>query len=242
VQVLVNLLTNAAKYTPAGGHLVLTVACDQDVRVTVTDNGQGMSSELVDQCFDMFVQAKRTSDREQGGLGIGLALVKNLVELHGGDVRAQSSGLDRGSCFTVTLPRAVRTPDLPSQAPPQLLGSMLQRKKVLILDDNKDAAEMLGMLLESLGHEVMLEYHPRAALARIGKDTPDICLVDIGLPEMNGYEFARTVRASSTGQVVTLIAVTGYGQPEDREKGLATGFDHYLVKPVDANLIIKLLS
>jgi signal transduction histidine kinase/ActR/RegA family two-component response regulator len=242
VQVLVNLLTNAAKYTPLGGHITLAVESDDEVRITVTDDGQGMSPDLLQRCFDLFVQAERSADRRQGGLGVGLALAKSLVELHGGSVRAHSGGPGQGSRFTVTLPRAAGKQDFTERATLHLASAMRERRKVLILDDNKDAAETLGMLLESIGHEVMVEFEPSVALERIRKEAPDICLVDIGLPEMDGYEWARAVRATSIGQSIVLIAVTGYSQAEDRAKALSAGFDDHLVKPVDVSRLVELLN
>ncbi|MFL6693340.1 MAG: ATP-binding protein, partial [Ramlibacter sp.] len=243
VQVLTNLLTNAAKYTSASGHITLELQRDGDqVCLAVTDDGVGMSPELVANCFDLFVQAERTSDRAQGGLGIGLALVKSLVELHGGSVRAHSDGPGKGSRFTVTLPLDAAATRDEAQERPRAPEPAEERRKVLVVDDNADAAETLALLLQALGHDALVEHDPRAALERIDAEHPEIALVDVGLPGMDGYELARSVRERAGGKSMTLIAVTGYGQPQDREKALRAGFDEHLVKPADVGRLQQLLA
>jgi signal transduction histidine kinase/CheY-like chemotaxis protein len=242
VQVIVNLLTNAAKYTQVGGHITLAIESNHEVRITVTDDGQGMSMDLLERCFDLFVQAEQSADRRQGGLGIGLALAKSLVELHGGSLRAYSSGPGQGSRFAATLPRVADTRGSPEPSTLHPVSAMRERRKVLVLDDNQDAARMLGMLLESVGHQVMVEFEPRVALERVRNEAPDVCLVDIGLPEMDGYEWARAVRATSIGQRIVLVALTGYGQAKDRATALAAGFDDHLVKPVGVRRLAELLD
>jgi PAS domain S-box-containing protein len=244
VQVLSNLLNNAAKYTPeerrievdaraAGGQLVLTVR----------DQGIGIEPALTSQVFDLFTQATRSADRSQGGLGLGLALVKNLVELHGGAVACSSPGLGQGSSFTVTLPlmqTAQGQGDAGARAP--AMDAPAHALRLLVVDDNVDAADTLGMLLEACGHEVTVEHDSHSALARARSLRPDAGLLDIGLPEMDGNELARRLRADPATGAMVLIAVTGYGQEQDRRSALEAGFDHHLVKPVDMDKLALLLA
>ena len=244
VQVIANLLGNAAKYTPQGGAIALSI----DVRAAqivleIADNGIGIAPDLVKRVFDLFTQAERSSDRSSGGLGVGLALVKSLVELHGGLVAAASEGIGKGSTFTVTLPRlhgASAGHGAPGASAPQ--PARTGRLHILVVDDNVDAAEVLGMLLEASGHDVTIEHGARDALARAGAARPDVALLDIGLPEMDGLALARHVRAIPGLADVTLIAVTGYGQEADRQNAFAAGFDHYLTKPVDFAQLTALLD
>ncbi|PWF54934.1 PAS domain-containing protein [Massilia glaciei] len=243
VQIVANLLNNAAKYTPPGGAIDLEVeAGEERILLRVRDNGIGMAPELVDSAFELFAQAARTSDRSQGGLGLGLALVRRLAELHGGRARAASKGPGHGSEFTVHLPLlrgaagATGAADGAAGAAPQA------RLQVLVVDDNVDAATMLGLFLETSGHEVDVCHEPRAALERIGARRFDACLLDIGLPGMDGNELARQIRVASPGAVPALIAVSGYGQAHDRAVALEAGFDHYLVKPVGALSLQELLA
>ncbi len=244
VQVLANLLGNAAKYTPDGGCIVVRMALeDGRVRLCVIDDGIGMAPDVQRGVFDLFTQAERSSDRSQGGLGIGLALVKSLVELHRGSVSVHSAGPGQGSRFTVRLPRMAQ-PASPSvdtgagtPAPAPAAGSL----HVLVVDDNVDAAELLGMMLESAGHRVHIEHHSAAALDYAEASAPDACILDIGLPVMDGNELARRLRALPRMRQALLVAVTGYGRPQDREAALAAGFDHHLVKPVDIHQLLALL-
>jgi CheY-like chemotaxis protein len=193
-----------------------------------------MSATFLDQAFELFAQCERTSDRSQGGLGIGLALVRSLVELHGGRVVAASEGLGRGSCFTVWLPQATELAALPAALPePEPVQGVQPGMRVLIVDDNVDAADMLGMFVESLGHQVTIETSSRQALATATKILPQICLLDIGLPEMDGNQLARHLRANPQHAGVVLIAISGYGTEQDRINSKRAGFDHHLVKPVD---------
>jgi signal transduction histidine kinase/ActR/RegA family two-component response regulator len=244
VQVIVNLLNNAAKYTPEGGNISLKIEVQEaHLVLEVEDSGIGMAPELVTHVFDLFTQAERTSDRASGGLGLGLALVRSLVELHGGSVYAASEGTSKGSRFTVVLPRmhekpmdavqSKRRPDAQSQPKPL---------KILIVDDNVDAAAMLNMLLEASGHQVFAEHEAQRALARASIELPDVCLLDIGLPDMDGHELARRLRARPETAHAALIAVTGYGQKDDIENALAAGFNHHLTKPVDIRKLTSLLS
>ena len=242
VQVVANLLGNAAKYTPEGGHLAVN-AFEREGRlcIDVLDNGIGMAPELVARAFDLFTQAERSSDRSSGGLGLGLALVKSLIELHGGEVACDSAGPGQGSRFSVCLPllhapeAAAPVPDAPSTAGPAPL-------RVLVVDDNVDAAVTLAMLLEANGHEVQVEHDPLVALAATLDTPPQVCLLDIGLPGIDGLELARRLRARPGTADALLIAITGYGQDSDRQQILQAGFDHHLVKPIDIAQLYTLLD
>ncbi|MEW6763304.1 MAG: ATP-binding protein [Pseudomonadota bacterium] len=242
VQVLANLLNNAAKYTQEGGSVRLEAAVeDGRIRVDVADNGIGMAPELVARAFDLFAQADRSLDRALGGLGLGLALVRSLVELHGGTVGCESAGPGQGSRFRVWLPCQDGTqaaPTLPEAAQAPRPGPM----RVLVVDDNVDAAETLSMLLEASGYQALVEHGPHAALDRARRELPRACLLDIGLPEMDGRELARRLRADPATASAMLVAVTGYGQQSDRDQFLAAGFDHHLVKPVDLGQLETILA
>jgi PAS domain S-box-containing protein len=244
VQILVNLLNNAAKYTPAGGTITLEITATRaSVRFSVEDNGIGMSPELVRRAFDLFTQAERSADRSQGGLGIGLALVKSLVELHAGTVEALSGGAGQGSRFTVILPKSLRNAarePLPLSAG-QKTGTS-NSLNILVVDDNVDAANMLAMLLSSQGHRVMVEHDPHRALERARLDLPDVCLLDIGLPGMDGNELARQLRKRSAHKDTILIAISGYGQEQDRRNAVEAGFHHHFIKPVDMATLADILN
>jgi PAS domain S-box-containing protein len=247
IQVVANLLNNAAKYTPDGGNIVLNIDVkDTDVILEVVDNGLGMPPELVDRVFDLFAQAERTPDRSTGGLGLGLALVKSLVELHGGSVAAASEGIGKGSKFTVTLPRLHKNSSASygheDRHEKGYLHGTSRDLKILVVDDNVDAAEMLSMFLEATGYEVVVEHAAKQALERSALELPDVCLLDIGLPEMDGNELAQRLRAQPETAKSVLIAVTGYGQEQDRKQTRAAGFDHHLVKPVDVQKLSSLLA
>jgi CheY-like chemotaxis protein len=235
VQVLANILNNAAKYTQEGGLLRLEVEAGEDeVRIAVVDNGIGMAPELVARAFDLFAQAERSADRASGGLGLGLALVRSLVELHGGTVTCDSPGLGRGSRFVVSLPRmnaqaAAGQGQAADASAPAGPGPL----RILVVDDNEDAADTLAMLLEASGHEVLVEHGSHRALARAADAAPQVCLLDIGLPDMDGVELARRLRAQPETANALLVAVTGYGQESDRARTREAGFDHHLVKPID---------
>jgi PAS domain S-box-containing protein len=244
VQILTNLLNNAAKYTPSGGDIQLRMEVQADkVLLHVRDTGIGITNQLQPHIFDLFAQAERSADRSQGGLGIGLALVKSLAELHGGTVACFSEGLGKGSCFTVCLPRLVEQGSRTSQRQGSRdLHQAKKRLRILVVDDNTDAAQMLKILLEALGHDVLVEHDSRRALERARVEVPDVGVLDIGLPDMNGNELARHLRAQPETAHTTLIAVTGYGQEQDRKIALAAGFNHYLVKPVDTARLTSLLN
>ena len=246
VQVISNILNNAAKYTAPGGRIVLAVTvADERATVAVRDNGVGIAPEVLPYIFDLFTQAERTPDRSQGGLGIGLALVKSLVALHGGSVHARSEGLGQGSEFSICLPAAARAPaeahdaDAANDA---CVAPDSGNLRVLVVDDNADAAQMLAALLEVQGHAVSVEYDARGALARARSEHPDVLLLDIGLPDMDGYELARRLRAQPESARATLVALTGYGQNQDRAEARQAGFDHYLVKPADLNDVNDVLA
>ena len=241
-QVMTNLLNNAAKYTPLDGRIVVAVELDGEfVRTRVSDNGIGMAPDVLARAFELFSQAERTSDRSQGGLGIGLALVKSLVELHGGSVSAHSDAIGAGSTFTLCLPRVA------AQAPAKLAAADVAQAapvkvlKVMVVDDNADAAEMLAMYVEALGHEVSVEYSSINAVGVAQSVRPDVCLLDIGLPDMDGYELARRLREDPLTAAAILVAVTGYGQEQDRSRTRAAGFDHHFVKPIDTAALAELL-
>ena len=246
VQVFANILTNAAKYTPAGGKIHLALAIDgSQAQVLVRDNGVGMSESLIPHIFDIFTQAERTSDRSQGGLGLGLSLVKNLVGLMGGSVTARSDGPGRGSEFAVLLPRLADEPVQP--APPSSLpyvAGNVQVMHIMVVDDNVDAATTVAMLLEMDGHTVSVAHSAEQALAVLAaaSNPPQAFLLDIGLPGMDGFELARRLRAAPATAGATLIALTGYGQPQDRERSYAAGFDHHVEKPVDPDRLLALLN
>jgi CheY-like chemotaxis protein len=216
---------------------------DEDtVSYVVSDNGIGMAPHTIEHVFDMFAQAERSSDRSQGGLGIGLALVKNLVALHGGRVAAYSEGIGKGSRFTVTLPRVAAPAGSADPVQDGVAAQGAHGLRLLIVDDNDDAGQMLGLYLETAGHQVTVVQSARAALDAARSDPPDACLLDIGLPDMDGNELARQLRQLPQLAAATLVAITGYGQEADRAKTAAAGFDHHFVKPVDMEALLKVLS
>ena len=243
VQVIANLLNNAAKYTPKGGNIVIRLEAHPDqVVLVVRDDGIGIEPDLLPRIFELFTQAKRSPDRAQGGLGIGLSLVKSIVEFHGGSVTVRSKGAGAGTEFTVSLPRhielrALASPDGDTHVPP-----LAKTLRILIADDSKDGAFMLSMLLDSAGHETFVEHNGYSALERARTEAPDICILDIGLPDMDGNEIARRLRSTAVMTQPVLIAITGYSQDNDRKISFEAGFDHYLVKPVDLKNLVALLA
>lgn len=242
-QVLGNLLTNAAKYTPDGGRVVLTADALRDsVRISVRDNGRGITEPLLSSLFDMFVQGDRTLDRTEGGLGVGLTFVRNIVELHGGAVTVRSPGQGAGSTFEIEWPRAI--PDPPATDPfavPEIRrgGSQL---RVLIVDDNADAADLLAEVIRVLGQDATVAYGGDSALELAAASPPDVALLDIGMPGLDGYELAGRLRKVPGCAEAVLIAVTGYGQPSDVERSRHAGFAHHVVKPIDIHTLAKLLD
>ena len=242
-QIFANLLNNAAKYTDQGGRISVTIAREDDTAVVaVRDSGVGISAASLPRVFDMFMQGDATKTRGGGGLGIGLTLARTLAEMHGGTVDARSEGLGKGSEFVVRLPLATDSraslPELVGAPPRAVQGPT----RVLVVDDSRDGADSLRVLLELLGAEVRVEYDGPAALDTFGTYQPEIVLLDIGMPGMDGFEVARRLRQRPESQQVTLIALTGWGQEKDRRNSHAAGFDHHLVKPVDIDALQGLLT
>ena len=238
VQVMTNLLSNAAKYTLEGGRIEVRLATHGAlIDLAIRDDGIGMSPELIASAFDLFSQGTRGLDRSQGGLGIGLALVRSLLKLHGGEVTAASDGPGCGSTFRVTLPLSSRAgvaaPAIGTDAPQGNSAAL----RIGVVDDNEDAAVTLALLLETLGHTVSVAHSARAALEALPLFEPDVCLLDIGLPEMNGFELARALRARAGTDHAILIAVTGYAQEKDRAEARAAGFHDLFAKPVDLEVL-----
>jgi PAS domain S-box-containing protein len=245
-QAIANLLTNAAKYTDPGGTITLVGERDgDDAVIRVRDDGMGIPSHQLPYVFDLFAQGERALDRAQGGLGIGLTLVRRIAELHGGTVEARSEGLGRGAEFTIRLPAvthagAESVVTLPvAQSRPR---EPQHPARVLMVEDNPDAAESLVMILELLGHHVRVVHNGPAALATALANVPDIMLVDIGLPGMDGYQVAQAIRREPSLKHLLLVALTGYGRPEDKQRAMAAGFDYHLVKPVDLDALGDLVS
>jgi two-component system, sensor histidine kinase len=239
-QIVTNLLDNAIKYTPAGGNVTVEVRADgEEARFCVRDTGIGMSAELLSRIFNIFVQGEQDLDRPQGGLGIGLALVKQLVALHGGTVTADSDESRKGSEFVVRLP-SVTAADNQAAAPSMVKPQASCR--LVIIDDNSDSREVIAMLLSSLGYQVSTAADGVSGIQTIFADAPDIAMIDIGLPGMNGYEVARRLRADPRTSQIRLIAVTGYGTGEDTKKARDAGFDLHLVKPVGADQLVKAIN
>lgn len=242
IQVLANLLNNAVKYTAPGGRIGLLVHVDNGVVILeVSDNGIGISAELAPHVFDLFAQAERSLDRSQGGLGLGLALVKSIVTAHGGTVQLHSDGLKQGSTFRVTLPSMQGEPGhlMPASVKTEP-GSASQR--ILIVDDNEDAADMLCTVLTALGHDVVVAYTATAALEVAQSFKPKVSLLDIGLPDMDGTTLARRLRALPATAGSLLVAVTGYSHDEDKRKSSDAGFDAHLVKPLKVEYLQGLLA
>jgi PAS domain S-box-containing protein len=240
-QILSNLLTNAAKYSDPGSHIeVVGTVEDNTLTLSVKDDGIGIAAESIAGIFDMFSQVESVRGRSDGGLGIGLALVKGLTELHGGTIEARSAGLGHGSEFVVRLPLSPLYPvKSPTASDPTPTGA---RSRILIADDNRDAADSLSMLLELNGHEVRVAHLGSAALSLAQTFRPDIALLDIGMPDLSGYEVAQALRRESWGQGIQLIALTGWGQASDRQEALEAGFNHHLTKPIDSDQLEALIT
>jgi PAS domain S-box-containing protein len=240
-QVVGNLLNNACKFTNRGGHVSLTADLhDQLAEIRVRDDGIGIAAEELPRIFEMFTQLENAHDRSRDGLGIGLTLVKNLVEMHGGSVSAHSEGLGRGSEFIVSLP-VLEEPQVPAPRPSARPRSATSRR-ILIVDDNVDGAESLAKLLRLGGHEALVTHDGQGALEAAERERPDVVLLDIGLPGMDGYEVCRRIRQEPWGKEVVLVAVTGWGQEADRHRSDEAGFDAHLVKPVDLQMLAPLLD
>jgi CheY-like chemotaxis protein len=251
-QIFGNLLNNASKFTPHGGHCRVTAELVTDgpeapgeVVVRVRDDGDGMAPETLPRVFDLFMQADRSYDRKGGGLGIGLTLVRRLVELHGGSVEARSEGLGQGSELAVRLPILAptnRESERRGSPEPALAPAAAALRRVLVVDDNVDAADSLALLLSLRGHEVAVAYDGPAALKTAGTFHPEAVLLDIGLPGLDGYQVASRLRRRRRTSKALLLALTGYGQEEDQLRSRRAGFDHHLTKPVDPQAIYDLLD
>jgi CheY-like chemotaxis protein/two-component sensor histidine kinase len=244
VQVFANLLSNAAKYTDPGGEIWLNARRDEDgIRVSVRDTGIGIPRDVLPRIFDLFIQGEPAPRQPRASLGIGLTIVRHLVEMHGGTVAARSAGVRRGSEFVVTLPGVA------TRAEPEILGAPIGRGSgqlegyhMLVVDDSKDGADSLVLILEMLGAEVRVAYDGPSALELLDDYQPSVMLLDIGLPGMDGYELARRVRQRPGGREAMLIALTGWGQAEDRERSAAAGFDRHLVKPLEIDDLMAVLD
>jgi CheY-like chemotaxis protein/two-component sensor histidine kinase len=242
-QVLSNMLTNAAKYTaPKGSIRVRAGQHEGTLSISVEDTGIGIAAEELPKVFGMFAQLRSAQEHAAGGLGIGLALAKGIVELHGGRIEAASAGIGKGSCFTVHLPNPVTTA-VAARAPAVVrAGNGQLQRRILLADDNRDAAETLAILLRLEGHEVELAHDGQAALRSYEAHRHDVALLDIGMPNANGYEVARQIRASPEGRNVLLIAITGWAQDDDRLESREAGFDHHLAKPIEPETLLRLLE
>jgi signal transduction histidine kinase len=237
-QIFVNLLDNAIKYTPPGNRIWVTLEREgRSAVLTVRDEGLGIPAELLPKIFEPFVQRKQAIDRATGGLGLGLTVVKRLVEMHEGEVRASSA--EGGSVFSVRIPMIHTSDSIPA---PKRSGSSIIRRRILIVEDNEDARESLRMLLEAHGHAVEEARDGNEGIQKLLGAKPEIALVDLGLPGLDGFSVARACRASLGGTAVYLVALTGYGQPQDRKRALEAGFDEHLVKPIDEASLLGVLS
>jgi CheY-like chemotaxis protein/anti-sigma regulatory factor (Ser/Thr protein kinase) len=229
-QVVGNLLNNAAKYTPEGRCIWLSARRGGNVvGVRVRDDGVGIAPDILPSVFDLFMQADDSLDHRQGGLGIGLTLVRSIVEMHGGRVRARSRGRGRGSCFVFGLP--AEDSAMEEVPRPDAFAADKPSRRLLLVDDNIDAVESLAMILRGAGHDVVTAYEATSALRMIDEHRPDLAFLDIGLPGMDGYALAREIRSRPHLRDMVLIALTGYGKPEDRQRAKEAGFDHHLIKP-----------
>jgi CheY-like chemotaxis protein len=244
-QVIGNLVSNAAKYTPDGGRIALRLTTEgPDAVLCVEDDGVGIPPAQLSGVFDMFAQINRTLARAQGGLGIGLALVRHLVELHGGRITGASEGINRGCEFTIRLPlleaAQSEAPVPPVRADPP--APPHRPLRILVIDDNRDAADTLALLLESEGHDTRVEYAGAAALLAVAEFDPEVIFCDIGLPGMTGHEVAGRMRAEGIGGSAGLVAVTGWGTDEDKRRAREAGFDHHLTKPVSVGMLSEILA
>jgi len=243
-QVVSNLLTNAARYTPPGGHIEVNGALEGgEVVLRVRDNGAGIDAALLPNVFEMFVQGTRSADRSEGGLGLGLSLVRTLTILHGGTVSAHSDGPGHGSEFTVRLPASAPRPDQPPATKGEHRPTTGTRsKRVLVVDDNRDGAQMISAVLVGAGHDVQVVADPSHALLLADVFRPQVAILDVGLPVMDGYALGQELRARLRGEPPVLIALTGYGQTEDKRRSEEAGFSLHLVKPVSAELLLGFLA
>jgi CheY-like chemotaxis protein/two-component sensor histidine kinase len=242
-QVVLNLLSNAVKYTPEAGRITIAVSREDGVvMLRVRDTGIGIAPALLPKVFDLFVQGDRSLDRTEGGLGIGLTLVRRLVEMHGGSVSASSGGQGEGSEFVVRLPLALGRSVLRVPAKDVRPHLPVKQRRLLVVDDNRDFADTLGALFETMGHEVRIAYNGTDAVSAAAEYRPDAVFLDIGLPGRNGYEVARMLRSSPELAGLTLVAFTGYGRNEDRRRVREAGFDYHLVKPAEAAELARIVD
>lgn len=241
-QVITNLVDNALKYTPPGGKIDIRLqASEQEVSLEIQDSGMGMAPELLPHIFDVFVQGERSLDRPQGGLGIGLALVRQLIHLHGGTVTAHSDGLGKGSTIMLRLPRAAQK-EIPGGADVLVHRGSHDKYSILLIEDNDDGRDVMAIRLSALGHRVLTACDGASGIELAIHEKPDLVLLDIGLPVMDGYAVARALRANPVTSHIRLIALTGYGLEEDRLRSAAAGFDIHLVKPVDQECLLKAIA
>ncbi|MBA3731235.1 MAG: response regulator, partial [Gammaproteobacteria bacterium] len=243
-QVVDNLLTNACKFTDPDGRIDLLVEPEgEQVVLRVRDNGIGMTVQQLPAVFEMFKQLDTSLERSRSGLGIGLTLVKSLVEMHGGTVAARSAGTGQGSEFVISLPAWVAMSEAPPQPEPDAgAPTSAVALTILVVDDNRDSATSLALLLKMTGHETYTAYDGVEAVESAATFQPDVILLDIGLPKLNGLEVARKIRAAPWGKRMSLVALTGWGQAEDRRRSAEVGFNAHLVKPVDFSALTKLLA
>ena len=240
-QIVSNLLNNAAKYTPQDGKIDLVADADEtSVTIRISDNGIGIDAAMLPRIFDLFTQVDGAIERSQGGLGVGLALARSLAEMHGGRIGAESAGPNAGAVFTLTLPVQVRNDDVPDSRDD--VPAALQPVRILVVDDNADAADTLALLLEHLGHQVHVVLDAPEALATVRAFRPDVVLLDLGMPKLNGYEVARQLRAESGFDHVLLAALSGWGTDEHRAKSRSAGIDAHLTKPVMLDEVDALLA
>ena len=241
VQVLANLIGNASKYTADGGRIALAVGREgEDILVAVSDNGSGIAPDVLPHIFDLFTQGPRSLARSEGGLGVGLNVVRNLVAMHGGSIAADSAGIGQGSCFVLRLPAC--DPPAPPAPAPVPAAPVSAGRRVLVVEDNRDACDTLKIFLDMAGHEVATAHDGPAGLAALLAGGVEVVVCDIGLPGMDGLEVVRRLRASGMAPQPLAIGLSGYGQAEDHARAVAAGFDHYLVKPVDPNALLALVA
>jgi len=242
-QVIGNLLQNAVKFTPRGGKAIVSIGTDSAKRravVRVQDTGRGIAPEILPRVYEAFVQADATLDRSMGGLGLGLALVKGLVEMHGGSVTAESGGAGKGATFTIRVPLQTSPPNAPNMQP--TAGARETARRVLIIEDNVDAADSLRAILEMFGNKAEVAHSGPEGIEKARSFMPDVVICDIGLPEMDGYAVARALRSDPAFRRALLVALSGYAQPEDVTRGKNAGFDAYLAKPLNIEALEKLLN
>ncbi len=238
-QILMNLLDNAVKYTPADGSIDVEVSVEhREAVLRVTDTGTGIAPDMLRRIFDLFAQAEVRDDRA-GGLGVGLTLARRLVELHGGSIAASSAGIGSGSRFTVRLPLADVAP---LEIAPARRSTAAAPRRLLVIEDNDDAREAVRTLLEVLGHQVSEAADGEQGLALALASRPDVVLIDLGLPALDGFQVAEALRATPEGKHMRLIALTGYGQPQDRDKSRVAGFDAHIVKPVEESTLSRAIA